>query len=104
MIVPRHNHGLCSLMNVIYAVGGQVSSSQITNRCERFDITKNAWEEIPSLPQERMSPSLVGRDRFVYSFGGLTIDPSESLKPAIFCIDTSNLEKGWHRFHVESLY
>ncbi len=57
----------------------------------------NTWEKIPELPEARFSPSMIGRVKFVYCFGGLGSNQGDNTE-AIYSIDVLNLEKGWMKY------
>lgn len=88
-------------MNHIYVAGGQVSSNEITGQCERYDVLTNTWEEIPSFPEARFSPSMIGKVSFVYSFGGLGSGQGDNIE-TIYSIDVYNLAKGWLKYSIRS--
>jgi hypothetical protein len=90
MFTARQHQGICSLMNHIYVAAGQVSNNEITNECERYDYLTDKWEKIPDLPDARFSPSMIGRVKFVYSFGGLGSNQGDNIE-AIYSIDVLNL-------------
>ena len=55
---PRRSFGCYVTNDHIYVAGGLHSSFSATASCEVYDIEKNTWSELPSLPSPNFSLAL----------------------------------------------
>lgn len=73
MITPRSSFG-CTVnahKNHIIVAGGYEHATLI-KKCEYYDIARDQWHQMPSMNEEKCSPSLCVLDgKFLYCFGGL---------------------------------
>ncbi|XP_053606215.1 kelch-like protein 10 [Plodia interpunctella] len=68
-LTPRAYHGLCSLNNLIYMIGGFDGSDHFnTVRC--YDPVANTWHERACMYQARCYVSVVAHDGLIYALGG----------------------------------
>lgn len=68
-LTPRAYHGLCTLSNLIYMIGGFDGSDHFnTVRC--YDPVANTWHERACMYQARCYVSVVVHDGFIYALGG----------------------------------
>ncbi|CAG9089117.1 unnamed protein product [Plutella xylostella] len=68
-LTPRAYHGLCSLYNLIYMIGGFDGSDHFnTVRC--YDPVANTWHERACMYQARCYVSVVAHDGLIYALGG----------------------------------
>ncbi|XP_045766554.1 kelch-like protein 10 isoform X2 [Maniola jurtina] len=66
---PRAYHGLCTLNNLIYMIGGFDGSDHFnTVRC--YDPVANTWLERACMYQARCYVSVVAHDGLIYALGG----------------------------------
>ena len=69
MLVIKHGHGLCSINEDIYSVGGY--GSAYLSDCEKYDISKDQWNTLPSLINSRYyCTCFSSNDKELYSLGG----------------------------------
>ncbi|XP_059054079.1 kelch-like protein 10 [Achroia grisella] len=68
-LTPRAYHGLCTLNNLIYMIGGFDGSDHFnTVRC--YDPVANTWHERACMYQARCYVSVVAHDGLIYALGG----------------------------------
>ncbi|XP_004931595.1 kelch-like protein 10 [Bombyx mori] len=68
-LTPRAYHGLCTLNNLIYMIGGFDGSDHFnTVRC--YDPVTNTWHERACMYQARCYVSVVVHDGMIYALGG----------------------------------
>lgn len=78
MKVPRTGTSLCTFKNnFIFAFGGRIDQKQIVDTIEVYDISRNAWEELPTpkVDKTKWVPSYMGlahqiTDNEIILFGG----------------------------------
>ena len=72
MIVPRSSHCLIYMKRYIYAIGGITSNSQFTQKCERYDISHEEWQEIAELNYNAVASCCCSfNDKYIFKFGGI---------------------------------
>ncbi|KAK2708181.1 hypothetical protein QYM36_013942 [Artemia franciscana] len=68
---PRCEFGLCTMDNLLYALGGWVGED-IGGSIERYDPVVNEWKLIGEMPEPRFSMGVVAHDGMIYVVGGCT--------------------------------
>ncbi len=101
MIQGRCNHALCQIKDsFIYCAGGVFDKTTI-NKCERYNIAKDEWEEIYSLNESKHNGSMCAlADRYIFFVGGGKIGHS-CLFATIEVLDTET-DNGWEVVQVET--
>lgn len=72
MLYKKYDFTCCVLDNFIYVISGRDSTSDIVDRCERYDYVKDAWYSIAPVKRKRYaasSASLAGLKK-IFLFGG----------------------------------
>ena len=75
MITPRDSHALCYFKGHLYVIGGITINSQgkktVTNKCEKYNIKDNKWQEIADLTLPVCNHSAtVFQNKYIFCFGG----------------------------------
>ena len=62
---------VCNIANFIYVICGKDSVSEITDRCERYNVDDDSWQNIASVNKKRYAASACGfRGNKIFLFGG----------------------------------
>jgi hypothetical protein len=70
MLTKRRSHSMIYLNDYVYTVSG-LSGLDMVKKCEKYDVFRNRWIEIPKLNYPRLNASLaVYNQRYLYCFGG----------------------------------
>ena len=72
MLYKKYDFTCCVLDGFIYVISGRDSTSDIVDRCERYDYVKDTWESIASVKRKRYaasSASVAGMKK-IFLFGG----------------------------------
>ena len=69
MLTPRAFHCLEDADNSVVAIGGK-SLNQDTNSCERYDPSRDIWEQFPPLNNARSSAISLSYQASIYIIGG----------------------------------
>jgi hypothetical protein len=70
MLYKRRAHSLAYINDYIYAISG-VDKLEMIKKCEKYDIFKDKWIEIPELNYPRQNAALaVHNQRYLYAFCG----------------------------------
>jgi hypothetical protein len=72
MLTVKIAHSVVNNMQAIYSIGGWNLENNCINKCEKFDIAKQAFMMIPSLNEARACPGLVFSASYLYCIGGRT--------------------------------
>jgi hypothetical protein len=83
MQLARSNHFSLYSQGFLYVVGGYRSNSPL-KECERYDLAKDQWESIASLPIPCRGASLVEDCQKVYAMGGFNGDWLNSVQ--VLCL------------------
>jgi hypothetical protein len=68
---PRRSFGCYVTNNHIFVAGGLYSSFSATASCEVYDIDKNTWSDLPSLPSPNFSLALsIFKKKHLVAVGG----------------------------------
>lgn len=68
---PRRSFGCYVTNNYIYVAGGLYSALSATASCEVYDIRKNTWTDLPSLPSPNFSLALsIFKKKHLIAVGG----------------------------------
>ncbi len=95
MTQGRCNHAMCQMKDsVVYCAGGVYDKTTL-NKCEKYDIDRDEWEEISPLSEAKHNGSMcVLADRYVFFVGGGKIGHS-CLFATIEVLDTTAGDSGW---------
>jgi len=68
----RCNHCSIAVNNQVYIMGGRNKKyAGVLNKCERFDVETNEWNEISSMKRKRSQFSCTNvMNKYIYCFGG----------------------------------
>ena len=70
MLYKRRAHSLIYFNDYIYAISG-VDKKEMIKTCEKYDIFKDKWIEVPGLNYPRQNTALaVHNQRYLYAFSG----------------------------------
>jgi hypothetical protein len=83
MQLARSNHFSLYYEGFLYVVGGYRSNSPL-KECERYDLGKDQWESIASLPIPCKGASLVEDCQKMYAMGGFNGDWLDSIQ--VLCL------------------
>lgn len=70
MLNPRHTFGACRHLNYVYAIGGNGGSYRLSGASERFNLTTEVWEELPSTPIKLERTQAFALGEWIYTVGG----------------------------------
>jgi hypothetical protein len=75
MNIGRSGHAIIYLNGYIYALGGFSEEKEFTDKCERYNIRKNTWENIAPMKVKSNNPcACTFRGKYLYKFGGKVDD------------------------------
>lgn len=91
MLYKKYDFTCCVLDGYIYVISGRDSTSDIVDRCERYDYTNDKWESIAPVKRKRYAASSAGVAGMgkIYLFGGRTESNNNMLEE----IEEYNVEK-----------
>jgi len=95
MLTPRRNHGLVSIKEKAYAIGGYGNEQNVLNKCEMYTQNIDNWQEIPSLNAARNFMSVCTfNEKNIYVFGGSSAESVKGISSYEWiCIDSLNAWK-----------
>lgn len=72
MITKKYDFSCCVLDGFIYVISGRDSSSEIIERCEKYDYHRDQWSLVASVKKKRYAASCasVAGSKKIYLFGG----------------------------------
>ena len=73
MRYARSNHGVVVLGNKIYVAGGDSYYQKSVKQCERFDLRREVWSDIPSSDFDMFGIGVVlmaVKSRYAIAMGG----------------------------------
>jgi N-acetylneuraminic acid mutarotase len=95
---PRRSFGCYVTNSHIYVAGGLYASFSATSSCEVYDIEKNTWSELPSLPQPNFSLALsIFKKNHLIAVGGT--DEQKRPLNSIWILNLVGNNK-WQRINV----
>jgi N-acetylneuraminic acid mutarotase len=68
--LERTEVGAARIGSSIYVVGGFVRPSHTTSAVERYDIDRDRWQTLPSMPIAVNHPAVTSYEGFLYVYGG----------------------------------
>lgn len=71
-ILRRTEVGAARIGRFIYVVGGFLPSTETTNAVERYDIRRNRWQRVESMPVAVNHPAVTSHRGRLYVYGGYT--------------------------------
>jgi len=95
----RDYHGVALVCNKIFVAGGRSSAYEGVRKCEKFDLQKEVWTEIPNADV----------DEFVYSMTLTTIKNRWMIAVGVnglmnaqrfYLMDCLKVNKGWETLHL----
>ena len=93
----ERGHGVAFLGNKIYVVGG----IQSIRKCERFDLQKEVWTELPDFDEYGSGVTLMGiKSRYVVGVGGRNDNFEYPDAQRFTQLDSLKLNKGWKILHL----
>ena len=96
MKFKREEHSLCTIDKYLLVTGSfNTDLDQAYKRVERYDISRDKWEELPTLNYGRaLHSSCSFNDRFAFVFCGEDM-PKGGLSKSIERLDMHEKDKGW---------
>jgi hypothetical protein len=96
MKFKREEHSLCTIDKYRLVTGSlNTDLDQAYKRVERYDISRDKWEELPTLNHGRaLHSSCSFNDRFAFVFCGEDM-PKGGLSKSIERLDMHEKDKGW---------
>ena len=92
-IAPMQHKRSClsvvGLSGFIYAIGGCNGAEGALISVEKYNIEKNRWEEVQSLPNAHVSSCATCLGKYIYIFGGRTLAYPPEIIDSIDCYDPS---------------
>ena len=74
----RQAHGMAKIGDYVYCSAGISNRVRIESTFERYSLTSNTWENLPSLEMRKFSHNMLAIDnRFLYTLGGISPDLEE---------------------------
>mmetsp|Transcript_11572 Transcript_11572/g.14599 ORF Transcript_11572/g.14599 Transcript_11572/m.14599 type:complete len:173 (+) Transcript_11572:477-995(+) len=97
----REEHAICFLNKFLLVTGSLVADlAQAYKRVERYDISRNRWEELAPLNQGRaLHSSCAFDERYAFVFCGEFM-PKGGLSASIEQFDMHNKVKGWRELTI----
>jgi N-acetylneuraminic acid mutarotase len=95
--IPITHAGVAQIGSVAYFAGGYVgdwSTAPATNRVFAYDVSNNAWSELPSLPGARVAGGLVAIGNVLHFYGGMNTTRTADM-PDHWALDLDNIGAGW---------
>ncbi|KAF8793756.1 Beta-scruin like protein [Argiope bruennichi] len=85
----RSLHAAVIFNNLILIIGGKDEENKILSSIEKYDASKNKWEEFTPLPEPRMAMGAVSCKDALWVAGGITsVGDNISLVDSIWCLET----------------
>ena len=96
MKYKREEHSVCTIDKYLLVTGSfNIDLEQAYKRVERYDITRDKWEELPTLNHGRaMHSSCSFNERYAFVFCGEEM-PRGGLSKSIERLDNHQKETGW---------
>ena len=74
MLCAKYGHGLCSILDNIYAIGGYRSGANL-NDCQKYESKKNIWSKLPDLSYQRnYMATFVMNNAYIYICFGKNVE------------------------------
>ena len=109
----RASHSTCLLSMTKLVVTGSTISDQASRECEIYDVTRDAWRELPSLTTGRHSHGSCkgggngsGQER-IYIFSGYSLEPAGSrdrMNKTIECLKLAggSATSNWYKICIKN--